>query len=161
MGYLRSQGVADPEDATSEVFVRAFSRWSEFTGTSTQLRSWVFTIAHNVMIDDRRRRTIRGVPESIDFVAPMIAGHVEDEAIERLGADRVVALLEMLQHAQREVLALRFVAGLSLAEVAEVTGRNEGAVKALQHRALARLRRYLRETSPQPVSLSVPVRLPG
>jgi len=58
-GYLRSQGVNEPEDATSEVFLAVFARLSGFTGTETQFRSWVFTIAHHKIIDERRRRARR------------------------------------------------------------------------------------------------------
>ena len=58
-GYLRSQGVNDPEDLTSEVFLRVFGQLSRFEGVEAKFRSWVFTIAHRIAIDERRKSSAR------------------------------------------------------------------------------------------------------
>ncbi|MGH9009959.1 MAG: RNA polymerase sigma factor, partial [Acidimicrobiia bacterium] len=58
-GYLRTQGVREPEDMTSDVFLAVFTRLGRFSGTEAQFRSWVFTIAHHKMVDERRRRARR------------------------------------------------------------------------------------------------------
>ncbi|HJV08999.1 MAG TPA: sigma factor, partial [Acidimicrobiales bacterium] len=84
-GYLRIQGAADPEDLTSEVFLGAFA------GDEAQFRSWVFTIAHRRLTDERRARGCR--PQLADATLPDAAGgDVEEEALRRLSAERVRSL---------------------------------------------------------------------
>ncbi len=151
LGYLAAQGAPDPESALNEVFLRAFRGLTRFDGTGDQLRSWVFAIAHNLLVDERRTAGRRPSPVPLDDLDPM-AGDAEDDAFERLGTDRVNAVLAVLAPDQREVIVLRFVADLSLAGVAEATGRSLTAVKALQHRGLDALRRQLGEILPLAVS---------
>lgn len=142
-GYLRSRGVRDVEDATSEVFLAVFTGLARFEGDGDRFRAWVFTIAHRRSVD-RWRRVGRGPAlEPLDDAPPTLVPSAEDEAMVTLGDDRVRALLDLLSPDQRDVLLLRVVADLSLEQVAAVLGKREGAVKALQHRALARLRRHL------------------
>jgi RNA polymerase sigma-70 factor (ECF subfamily) len=78
-------------------------------------------------------------------VEHLAAGDVEAEAIGNMGREWVDSLIAALPGPQRDVLALRVVADLPLADVAVILGKRTGAVKALQHRALARLRRALGE----------------
>ena len=140
-GYLAVQGASEPDDLTSEVFQRAFTRIGSFSGDEERFRSWVFTIAHNLMVDDRRRRDRRPVPAPVD---PDVAGgDVEDDAMRRLSEQRVRRLCDRLAPDQRDVLLLRLVAGMTLEETATALGKTTGAVKALQHRAAAALRRHL------------------
>ncbi|MBO1751820.1 sigma-70 family RNA polymerase sigma factor [Actinotalea sp. BY-33] len=142
--YVRSKGVPDPADVTSEVFLAVFTGIQRFSGTEVQLRSWVFTIAHRRVIDTWRRQG-RGAglspyePEEDTRTTPS----AEDGALGNLGEERVHALLATLTDEQREVMTLRIVADLTVEQVAEVVGRRTGAVKALQRRALASLRRAL------------------
>lgn len=144
-GFLRSQGARDPADLTSEVFLAVFSRCASFSGTESQFRSWVFTIAHHKLIDDRRAAARRPPPEVLDEGS----GHVlrsapaEDVAIQRLGEDRVAGLLAALTDEQRAVLALRVMADMTVDEVASALGKRPEAVKALQRRGLDALRRKL------------------
>lgn len=140
-GYLTVQGAPEPDDLTSDVFQRAFTRIGSFSGDEDRFRSWVFTIAHNVLVDDRRRRDRRPVPTPAAPEVP--GGDVEDDALRRLSEERVRRLCDLLVPDQRDVLLLRLVAGMTLEETATVTGRTTGAVKALQHRAVAALRRHL------------------
>ena len=142
-GYLRVQRAAEPEDLTSEVFLGVFRGLGSFEGGEAQFRSWVFTIAHRRLQDERRRLARRPqlatvAPES---VGP--AGDVEREALELLGEQWVIGLCARLPPDQRTVLLLRVVADLPAEEVARVTGKTVGAVKALQRRALHSLRRKL------------------
>lgn len=137
-GYLRLQGVADPEDLTSEVFLGAFRRIGSFRGDERQFRSWVFTIAHRRLTDERRARGCR--PQFTDAEAEdMAGGDVEEEALRRLSADRVRSLCAGLAPDQGDVLLLRLVSGLTVEAVAGVLGKNLGAVKALQRRGLCAL----------------------
>lgn len=141
-GYLRARGAADVDVATNEVFHRAFDRLDRFKGTPAGFRSWIYTIANNLLIDEHRKRVRRpNVVASIDPVRhDTSGGNVEDEAMQNLGTADVTQLIDKLSPGQRDVLMLRLVAGLTLAETADVLGRPLGAVKSLQHRAVAALR---------------------
>ncbi len=146
-GYLRAGGAREPEDMTSEVFLAVFSRLGSFTGTEAQFRSWVFTIAHNRMVDERRalaRRPYVGSLEATqgDGSHPR-ATSAEGEALRTMGRARVEHLLGQLVPDQRDVLTLRLVADLTVEQVAATLGKSPGAVKALQRRALNTLRRTL------------------
>jgi RNA polymerase sigma-70 factor (ECF subfamily) len=143
-GYLRGRGVSDPEGLANEVFVRAFRTLETFRGDVDGFRSWLFTIAHHAAVDDRRRAARRPVEVPTDDGASELAGgDVEVDVLARLAQERVGALLDLLSPDQRDVVLLRIVGDLSVAETAEVLGRTYEGVKALQRRALARLRRAL------------------
>lgn len=139
LGYFRSRRVPDPEDLLGEVFLQVARDVRKFQGDEGDLRRWVFTIAHNRMIDDVRRRARR--PALADREVPDQPAPPPEASDEEL-----MAALATLTDEQREVVTLRFVADLSIEDVARMTRRTPGAVKALQHRALANLRRAV---SPQ------------
>jgi hypothetical protein len=84
--YARAQGAPEPDDLTSEVFLRVFSHLSTFAGDEPQFRSWLFTISHHQLIDDARRRRRRPLTTSTP-AAPerVIAGDVEHDAMARVG----------------------------------------------------------------------------
>ena len=143
-GYLRVSGVRDVDGLTNEVFLHALRGIRRFRGGWPGFRSWVFTIAHHRMVDDvraaARRPTV--VPmEEVGDLGP--TGDTEHDALGSLSDDRVRALLDGLSDDQRAVLLLRIVADLPLEQVADAVDKSVGAVKALQHRALASLRRAL------------------
>ena len=143
--------MADVEDLTSEVFIAVFTGIAGFEGDERALRSWVFTIAHRRVVDTWRRAGRRPVAEPYEPVDDTRAApSAEAEALALVGNERAMALLDLLTDTQREVLVLRIVADLSIEEVAAVTGRPPGAVKALQHRALATLKtkRQMRKLRP-------------
>lgn len=148
LGYLRAQRAAEPEDLTSEVFVGVVRGLPSFSGDERGFRSWVFSIAHRRLIDERRRR-VRSREEPADpvelasGVAGAPRGDVEAEGLARLGARWAAELLDTLTEEQRTVVLLRVVADLSVRDVAEITGRSPGAVKTMQRRALLRLARRL------------------
>ena len=146
-GYLRVNGADDPDDVTSEVFLRVFSGCRQFSGNDAQFRAWVFTIAHSRLIDGRRTR--ERTPEfaaleeeRLDGQTPTTAG-AEEEAMSRLAVDDIEQLLAQLTSEQRDVIALRLIAQMSVEEVATALHKPPGAIKALQRRALASLRRRL------------------
>ena len=141
-GYLRVQGAAEPDDLTSEVFERAFRNLGGFSGGEAQFRSWVFTIAHHRLTDERRRVARRPVRADGD-VPELPAGDVEDDAVRRLATERVRRVCEGLAPDQRDVLLLRMLACLTVEEIAQALGKSPGAVKALQRRGLAAIRRQM------------------
>ena len=143
-GYLRMSGVSDVDGVTNEVFLHVLRGIRRFRGEWPGFRSWVFTIAHHRMVDDRRAAARRPtvVPmESIGDREP--TGDAEVDALDSLSDDRLRSLLDGLSADQRAVLLLRIVADLPLEQVADAVDKSVGAVKALQHRALASLRRAL------------------
>lgn len=146
LGYLRAHGAANPEDVLGETFLQVVRDLERFEGDESGWRSWVFTVAHRRLVDERRHRGRRPVApaedEELAAALPPDPGS-EPEALANLGTERVLALLDVLTDEQRSALALRFVAGLTLPEVAEVLGRSPNATKALQRRGLRTLRRHL------------------
>jgi RNA polymerase sigma factor (sigma-70 family) len=144
LSYLRWHRVSDPDGLTNDVFAQVHRKLSSFQGDEQGFRSWVFTIAHHRMIDDRRRSQRQPVVDSaVEVEDHRSAGDVEDDALAVMGSDRIRDLLAVLSSDQRAVVLLRVVADLSVEEVASILGKREGAIKALQHRAMASLRRHL------------------
>lgn len=139
-GFFRVQGAPDPEDLTSEVFVGVLRGVGDFRGDEAGFRAWVFTIAYRRLADDRRRRgrRPRTVPLSPGMDWP--DGTDVPALVERgLATCRVRDLCGRLAPSQRDVLLLRIVGRLTIAEVAEAVGRSPAAVKGLQRRGLAAL----------------------
>jgi len=133
LGYLRGQGVADPEDLLGETFLQVARDLHRVKGDALDVRRWVFRVARNRVVDDARRRARRpalGGEAVAERAGPATAAPFDPD---------LLAALAALTPDQREVIVLRFVADLSLEAVADLTGRQVGAVKSLQHRGLAQL----------------------
>lgn len=144
VGYLRGQGAKDPEDLTSEVFIGAFRNLGSFEGDEQALRRWLFTIAHRRLTDERRRRGRQPRHVELD---PEVHVHAAPDAssavVAAAGLGELQAVLDTLKPAQRDVMLLRVVAGLSADETGEVLGRTANNVRVLQHRAIGVLRKKL------------------
>lgn len=144
LGYLRGRGADDPEDLTGEVFLQVVRDLPRFAGDERGFRAWVFVIAHHRLVDEGRRRGRRPVePRAEVNEDERRSGDVEVEALEGVAADRVRRIIEQLAPDQREVLLLRILGALTVTEVAEVLGKSQGAVKALQRRGLEAVKREL------------------
>lgn len=153
VGYLRAQGAQDPDGLANDVFLRVFTNLERFEGGEQAFRSWVFTIAHHRLIDDRRRASRRpDQPSGLlgsgdsdlagrddDRASP--GADVEEKALQGLGEEWVRDQLAKLAPDQRDVLLLRVVADLTVEQVAKALGKSPEAVKALQRRGLIALRR--------------------
>jgi RNA polymerase sigma-70 factor (ECF subfamily) len=130
-------GALDAEDVTGSTFESVARTIGNFTGSDSQFRSWVFTIAHGRMVDDHRRRSRR--PEV------KLGNEVERIVDDRLdtifgGDERIEHALAQLNSDQRNLLHLRYVMGFSIREVATHTDRTEEATRAAIHRCTKRLR---------------------
>lgn len=149
LGYLRVNRAPEPEDALSEVFLQVARDLARFDGDERSFRSWVFTIAHHRMIDARRRAARRRVESAAEPPEPgePLLDDASEQALARVGEERVHDLLAELSPDQRAVLLLRILGDLTVDDVARVLGKRPGAVKALQRRGLATLRRALRKGS--------------
>jgi RNA polymerase sigma-70 factor (ECF subfamily) len=145
LGYLRARGAADADDLLGEIFLQVVRDLPRFSGDARDFRAWIFTIAHNRLFDDRRRRGRRPVEpaptETLAEVGP--AGDSEEEALEALEAERVRGLIGRLAPDQQNVLLLRFLGDLTVEQVARALGKRPGAVKALQRRGLAAIEKQL------------------
>jgi RNA polymerase sigma factor (sigma-70 family) len=144
LGYLRANHAPDPEDVLSEVFLQVARDISTFDGEERGFRSWVFTIAHHRLIDARRHSARR--PVDLSPEPPEPAGRADDaaeEAFARIGIEEVHRVLAAISDEQRAVLLLRVLADMSIEDVAKAVDKRPGAVKALQRRGLAAVRREL------------------
>jgi RNA polymerase sigma-70 factor (ECF subfamily) len=126
----------DAEDVTQHVFAKLTVALVRYEPRVVPFSAWILRVAHNAAIDHTRVR--RPVPSE-----QPPATHAPDEFAARERFAELCAALEALPAEQRDVLLLRFLVGLSPAEVAERIGRSEDAVHGLQHRARRRLRREL------------------
>ena len=139
--YRRVGDVEVARDLTADVFRRFLQATANGNGPNEQLRAWLYRVAHNIVIDHYRRRPQQGQP-LMERLASGEAG--PDSAAEhRLQCEVVRSAMKQLTDDQQQVIALKFLEGLTNDEVAHITHKSVGAVKALQHRALAALRRQL------------------
>jgi RNA polymerase sigma factor (sigma-70 family) len=145
LGYLRARGAAEPEDLLGELFLQMVRDIERFAGGERDFRAWAFTIAHHRLVDDRRYRARRPV-EPAPPRALANNGAVPDPGkpwLQSIGGEAIAAALRRLPEEQRQVLLLRILGDLKVDEVARVISKTPGAVKAIQHRALATLRREI------------------
>jgi RNA polymerase sigma factor (sigma-70 family) len=150
LGYLRANNAPDPEDVLSEVFLQVARDISSFEGEEPGFRSWVFTIAHHRLIDARRHSARRPVDLSPEPPEPTArADDAADEALARIGVEEVHRVLALISDDQRAVLLLRVLADMSIDDVAKAVGKRPGAVKALQRRGLAAVKRELGRRRPR------------
>jgi len=140
--YYRVSDVATAEDLTSDVFVRLVEKIDRFTYRGRPLLAWLYTIARN-LITDHHRRGGQATILTLDEQLVAESGDLEQAAERGLAQRRLAAALPHLTKDQQQVIILKFIEGLDNAEVAQILGKPVGAVKSLQHRALAALRRIL------------------
>jgi RNA polymerase sigma-70 factor (ECF subfamily) len=132
----------EAEDMTQQVFLNALQSISSFKWKGVSFSAWLFRIAHNQAVDFLRRKSKRAtVPLDESLAASDSNPQLLTE--QRLDIKQLVGATQKLTKAQREVIALRFASGLSVAEVAKAMGKSQGAVKALQHSAVVSLRRVM------------------
>jgi RNA polymerase sigma-70 factor (ECF subfamily) len=141
---------SDAEDLTQLVFVKALEALPRYEARGIPFGGWLFRLARNAIIDQIRTRR-----DHLSLVAATTRESEETgpEAMADLHSDldRVAEALAELTDDQREVIELRFFAGLSVAETAEAMGRHDGTIRGLQFRAIAALRRSLGIESSAPV----------
>lgn len=141
------------EDVTSETFLRALRRIGSVSYQGRDVGAWFITIARNLVLDHvkssryRREVTTAEVAEAGTLPFPgtdtAYESGPEHQVLAMATKDELFRCIEALGEDQRECIVLRFLQGLSVAETAAIMCRNEGAVKALQHRAVRRLAQLL------------------
>lgn len=130
------------EDLAGDVFLRMLQAFPSFQPQKGSFRAWLYQIAHNLAVDHHRKAAVRlMVPLHEDL---MIEENDPAETSEmRLTSATLKNALLVLNHAQREVIVLRFIAGLPIEQVAQTVGKSPDAIKGLQRRGLAELRQIL------------------
>lgn len=140
--YRRVGDATLAEDLTGDLFLRVVRSIRGQKAWPDSFRAWLYRIAHNLVVDHYRRQT--GVAhERVGESLVAVDGDPAERAEGALVRERLRAAIVRLTPDQQEVLALRFGEGLTARETALIVGKSTGAVEALQHRALASLRRIL------------------
>jgi RNA polymerase sigma-70 factor (ECF subfamily) len=133
----------DAEDLTTQTFVKMLESIGRFKWQSAPFSAWLFRIAHNLAMDHfrarRRWQPEEEVPEPHGSEEPS----AEAVAMHSIGRQSMLEMIETLSPEQQQVLTLKFVFNFSNADVATILGKTEGAIKSLQHRALASLQKQV------------------
>ena len=140
--YRRVSDAALAEDLTSELFLRVVRAIQNERAWRDSFIAWLYRIAHNLVVDHYRRQPL-APPISLDEALVALDDDPASIVEDALARDRVRTAMHRLTARQQEVLALRFGEGLTARETARVMEKTTGAVEALQHRAMASLRRIL------------------
>lgn len=142
--YYRVGSHALAEDLTSETFLRALRRIDSFTYTGKDIGAWFTTIARNLVTDHVKSSRFKLEVSTADMLdADRGDDGIETQVIERLRDAALLDAVRRLKPEQQECIVLRFLHGFSVAETAQAMNKNEGAIKALQYRAVRALARLL------------------
>src|SRR5215208_2753876 len=133
----------DAEDLTTQTFLKMLEAIGRFQWRSVPFSAWLFRIAHNLAMD-HFRATKRWQPEEeVPEPEGSAESSAEENALASIGRQSMLELIESLSHEQQQVLTLKFVFNFSNGEAATILDKSEGAVKSLQHRALASLQKQV------------------
>jgi RNA polymerase sigma-70 factor (ECF subfamily) len=148
--YLLAR-IGDPdlaEDIAAQVFLRLIEKITIYRigprDNVAIFSAWLYRLAHNKMVDVLRSHK-RSQESPLEHAAYVVSGDTMEAVEDHLDFQQILQTLRVLNDQQREVIVLRFVEELSIAETAQIMQKSEGAVKALQHRALETLRRHLQD----------------
>jgi RNA polymerase sigma-70 factor (ECF subfamily) len=134
------------EDLTEDVFVKLYEKLDRYVERGLPFTAWLYRIAHNQLVDFVRTLP-RHIAQSLDACMDVAEHQATAEYRSVLDRETLEPALARLTAEQRQAVQLRFLQGMSVAETAAAMQRSEEAVKKLQARALANLRRYLVEAA--------------
>ncbi len=139
--YYRTGNVHDAEDLTARVFQRAMNHIHNYTDRGVPLSAWLYRIAHNLVANWHRDRSRKQeIPLEDLPVLPARGDHPETWLVRTEEQEALLRLIRKLPSERQHLLILKFVENLSNAEIGQIMGRSEGAVKSLYHRTLLALR---------------------
>ncbi len=139
---MRVGNEMEAEDMTQQVFLNALRSISSFRWRGVPFSAWLYRIAHNQAVDHlRKKRKRASVPLDESLISSGDSPHSTTEL--KMDIEQLLTATKRLTEAQREVISLRFSSELSIALVARIMGKSQGAVKALQHSAIVALRRTM------------------
>jgi len=132
----------EAEDITQQVFINALKSISSYRWKGTPFSAWLFRIAHNQIVDYLRRKSKR---VTVPLGESLASSNCDPGQIaeQKMSIEELVLATKGLTKAQQEVISLRFAGELAISQVARIMGKSEGAIKALQHSAVASLRKTL------------------
>jgi RNA polymerase sigma-70 factor (ECF subfamily) len=133
----------DAEDLTTQTFLRMLEAIGRFEWKAVPFSAWLFRIAHNLAMDFFRAGRRVQPEEEVPEPAGSEEASAEHHAFHAIGKASMLELIAELSPEQRQVLTLKFVFNFANADVAGILGKSEGAVKSLQHRALATLQKHV------------------
>jgi RNA polymerase sigma-70 factor (ECF subfamily) len=137
----------DAEDLTTQTFLKMLESIGKFRWQSAPFSAWLFRIAHNLSMDHFRARRRWQPEEDVPEVPGSEEPSAELEAMQSIGRQSMLELIEKLSPEQQQVLTLKFVFNFSNGEAATILDKSEGAVKSLQHRALVSLQKQISTSS--------------
>jgi RNA polymerase sigma-70 factor (ECF subfamily) len=138
--YYRVNDRATAEDFTSETFLRALRRISAISYQGRDIGAWFITIARNIVLDH-----VKSARHRLETTTPEVVERSDTDpgpeaaVLSSLTSQRLLAAVAKLGDDQRDCIVLRFIQGMSVSETAQIMGKNDGAIKALQHRAIRKL----------------------
>lgn len=142
--YYRTGNTHDAEDLTAKVFQRAMSHIGAYVDRGLPFQAWLYRIAHNLVANWHRDQGRRKIIALDDFVAHSLQSEAPDRWTEEQEEQKqLMEAVRRLPEDRQQLLLLKFIEQLSNAEIGEIMGRTEGAVKSLYHRTLLALREDL------------------
>ncbi len=133
----------DAEDLTTQTFLKMLESIGVFRWQSAPFSAWLFRIAHNLAMDHFRARRRWQPEEEVPEPAGSEEPSAELQAMQSIGRQSMLELIQDLSPEQQQVLTLKFVFNFANADVATILEKTEGAIKSLQHRALASLQKQI------------------
>jgi RNA polymerase sigma-70 factor (ECF subfamily) len=144
--YYRTGNVHEAEDLTARVFQRAMNHINNYTDRGVPFSAWLYRIAHNLVANWHRDRSRKQEIPLDDLPILQAKGeHPEKNLVRSQEQDALLRMIRTLPSERQTLLILKFVEDMSNAEIGEIMGRSEGAVKSLYHRTLLALRDQLED----------------
>ena len=137
----------DAEDLTTQTFLKMLEKIGSFKWQSAPFSAWLFRIAHTLAMDHVRARRRWQPEEEVPEPPGEEEPSAELTAMQTIGRESMLKLIDRLSPEQQQVLTLKFVFNLPNAEVAAILDKTEGAIKSLQHRALVSLQKQIAQLS--------------
>jgi RNA polymerase sigma-70 factor, ECF subfamily len=140
---LRIRNDYEAEDMTQQVFMKALQSISSYKSTGVPFSSWLYRIAHNQYVDFFRQQNKKATVDIEGLQIPHTGDDPEHMMERKVDIEELKKAMKRLTESQQEVLTLRFTGELSIIECAQIMGKSEGAIKALQHSAVLALRKAM------------------
>lgn len=139
--YYRTGNQQDAEDLTARVFFRALNHIENYVDRGLPFQAWLYRIAHNLVANFHRDQGRRKIIALDDYVAHTLKTDAPDKLAEMMDDnEHLIEAIRQLSPERQQLLLLKFIDQLSNAEIGEIMGRTEGAIKSLYHRTLLQLR---------------------
>jgi len=146
--YYRVGNVADAEDLTQQVFLKAWQAIDRYKKTASPFLAWLMTISHNLVVDFYRTKKDKTYLDA-ELTANDSASSPEQVAEVRFQQQQLRRAILQLRSNEQQVIMMRFIEGFQYAEIAALLGKSEGAIRVMLHRALVALRRILEREKAQ------------